>query len=476
MMTTSHFHWTHALHLVDRLCKQETQKHLSDVEILVLEGAWDGKTYDAIASEAHLTVKYVGEVGGRLWQLLSLALAEDVKKTNFRQALLRRWLQEDRPEEPITVVNPVTNLGLNPIFNLVANPVVNLVANPVANPVANSILTPSLSPPDDRWVPRLAIESACDREVLKPGALLRIKAPLQFGKTTLMSRILKTAVTHGYRTVTLNLRDAMREDFENLTCFLQWFLANIISADAGYDDSVSLETHWQRSLGNSKIKCRTFFEKYLLRSDEPLVIAIDEVDRLFQHSDIAGEFLGMLRTWHEDAKTKPLWSQLRLIVVYVEVYTEININQSPFNAGMEVQLMDFDDQQIDKLARSYGLAWTEADRKLLQQTVGGHPYLVDRTLETLAQTQQPLTKLLHSALLPNSPYRGHLERQWHTLQNHPPLIPAFQALIAEQNAISDLPIGNLVKLYDLGLIQLRSSQAMPRYPLYQQYFRERFGR
>jgi AAA-like domain len=456
MMTTSHFHWTQALHLVDRLCKQETQKHLSDVEILVLQGAWDGKTYDAIASEAHLTVKYVGEVGGRLWQLLSLALAEDVKKTNFRQALLRRWLQEDRPEEPITVVSS----GASPVLNL----------------VANSILTPSLSTLDDRWVPRSAIESACDREVLKPGALLRIKAPLQFGKTTLMSRVLNTAVTQGYRTVTLNLRDAMREDFENLTCFLQWFLANIISADAGYDDSVSLETHWQRSLGNSKIKCRTFFEKYLLRSDEPLVIAIDEVDRLFQHSDIAGEFLGMLRTWHEDAKTKPLWSQLRLIVVYVEVYTEININQSPFNAGMEVQLTDFDDGQIDQLAHRYGLAWTEADRKLLQQTVGGHPYLVDRTLETLAQTQQPLTKLLHSALLPNSPYRGHLERQWHTLQNHSPLIPAFQALISEQNAISDLPIGNLVKLYDLGLIQLRSSQAMPRYPLYQQYFRERFGR
>ncbi len=443
MMTTVHFHWTEALPLVDRLCLQATQKHLSDVEILVLQGAWEGKTYDAIASESHLTVKYVGEVGGRLWQLLSHTLEEDVKKTNFRQALLRRWHQ-DEPQALMTNSPP---------------------------PIAVKSLSP------DRWIPR-AMESICYSEVTKPGALLRIKAPLQFGKTTLMSRMLQTAATQGYRTVTLNLRDAVREDFETLTSFLQWFLTHIVSAqdDRSSESIVSVEDHWQRSLGNSKIKCRTFFEKYLLQSEQPLVIAIDEVDRLFQHSDIAGEFLGMLRTWHEDAKTKPLWSQLRLVVVYVEVYTEMNINQSPFNAGMEVQLTDFETDQVGILAQSYGFSLSNADRDAIQDSIGGHPYLVDRTLETFAQTNTQPADLLQSALLPNSPYRSHLERQWHTLQNHPTLIPVFRALLTETMEISRLPIDDLVKLYDLGLIQLRSGQAMPRYPLYQHYFGERFGR
>jgi AAA-like domain len=446
MATTVHFHWTEALTLVDRLCFQATQKHLSDVEILVLQGAWEGKTYDAIASESYLTVKYVGEVGGRLWQLLSHTLEEEVKKTNFRQALLRRWHQDEPLEASTGLTHPTTPIALN-------------------------------SQLPDRWVPR-AIESICYSEVTKPGALLRIKAPLQFGKTTLMSRILQTAATQGYRTVTLNLRDAVREDFETLTSFLQWFLTHIVSAqdDLSAESIVSVEEHWQRSLGNSKIKCRTFFEKYLLKSDQPLVIAIDEVDRLFQYSDIVGEFLGMLRTWHEDAKTKLLWGHLRLIVVYVEVYMEMNINQSPFNAGMEVQLTDFETDQIDALAQSYGFPWTDADRDAIQHSIGGHPYLVDRTLETLAHTQTKPAALLPSCLLPNSPYRSHLERQWHTLQNHPTLIPVFRSLLAETMEISLLPIDDLVKLYDLGLIQLRSGQALIRYPLYQHYFGERFGR
>ncbi len=91
------FQWNAAQQLVDQLMLQTTQKHLSDVEIQVLQGAWEGKTYEAIAAESYLTVKYVSEVGGRLWQLLSEALQEEVKKTNFRQALQRRW-QTHQPQ------------------------------------------------------------------------------------------------------------------------------------------------------------------------------------------------------------------------------------------------------------------------------------------------------------------------------------------------------------------------------------------
>jgi hypothetical protein len=457
--------WCQIQDLVDRLVHQTTGKHLSDVEIQVLRGAWEGQTYEAIAQDCHLTVKYVGEVGGRLWQLLSQALSEEVKKTNFRQALFRYGQQTHL----LALAEPLNETLADP-SSTIAMQLIGPVVEPVVGPIGPAGL-PGLR--GDRWIERTPLEQNCHSEITKPGALLRLKAPLQFGKTLLMSQILQLVSAQGYRTVALNLRDAVREDFGSLTVFLQWFLASLISA---LELPVSLETHWQKSLGNSKIKCRTFFEKNILPTDQPLVIALDEVDRLFAHSDIAGEFLGMLRTWHEDAKTKPIWGQLRMLVVYTEVYTQMDINQSPFNAGLEVPLSEFNTAQIHQLAQAYGLDWTEADQQALMDLVGGQPYLVDRALGAIAQTTQSLSQLLATATHPDSPYRNHLERQWRNLHSNPHLMEPFKAILMAHEPYHLSPgLDEAIKLYDLGLIQLQGNQAIPRYPLYQRYFSERWG-
>ncbi|BAB78273.1 AAA-like domain-containing protein (plasmid) [Anabaena sp. FACHB-709] len=420
------FQWNAAQQLVDQLMLQTTQKHLSDVEIQVLQGAWEGKTYEAIATESYLTVKYVSEVGGRLWQLLSEALQEEVKKTNFRQALQRRW----------QTLQPQSYQGIQH--------------------------QPS------RW-------EFCCAEIDKPGALLRIKAPIQFGKTTLMAQVLKYAQKQGYRAIAINLRDAVADDFDSLDSFLQWFIASVTYA---LNLTVDMETHWRKSLGNSKIKCRTYLQKYLLTDDIPLVIALDEVDRLFTHQLIAGEFLGMLRTWHEDAKTKLLWTQLRLIVLHTEVYTQIDINQSPFNAGTVIQLTELNSTEILTLLNQYQLHWSQQEMKKLTAIVGGHPYLVTLTLKFLAQNPTSLEQLLNTAATPNSIYRSHLERQWHKLQTHSHLLAPLKAIALADAAISIQPhfhLDDVVKLYDLGLIQLQQHQVSIRYELYRQYFRERLG-
>ncbi len=91
MKSESELTWKQTQNLVDDLVFQVTKKHLGASEVQVLHGAWYGKTYETIASESFLAVKYIGEVGGRLWSNLSEALGEEVKKTNFRQALQRQW-------------------------------------------------------------------------------------------------------------------------------------------------------------------------------------------------------------------------------------------------------------------------------------------------------------------------------------------------------------------------------------------------
>jgi hypothetical protein len=271
----------------------------------------------------------------------------------------------------------------------------------------------------------------------------------------------------------LNLRDATPEDFTNLDKFLQWFCTSV-AVMLGLAHPV--DEHWSRSPGNSKIKCRTYFEKYLLTGNRVLALALDEVDRLFPNGKIAGEFLGMLRTWHEDAKTRELWTQLRLIVLHTEVYTELDINQSPFNAGTEVKLTDFSQKQVQDLAQQYGLDWDNDKVKPLMEMVGGHPYLVSEALKQVAHRDMTLEQLLETASNDAGIYRDYLRRHLRNLQQYPQLNVALKNIVTADAPVefnSELNLDIAVKLDDLGLVKLQSNTAMPRYELYRQYFRYR---
>lgn len=65
--------------------------HLTDIQKIVLRGAWQGYTYEEIADREGYSEKYLKrDVGPRLWKILSEALGEKVSKKNFRTALERR--------------------------------------------------------------------------------------------------------------------------------------------------------------------------------------------------------------------------------------------------------------------------------------------------------------------------------------------------------------------------------------------------
>lgn len=77
------------------------------------------------------------------------------------------------------------------------------------------------------YIDRPIIESLCYESIQKPGTLLKIRAPKQMGKTSLMSRIISYSKSLGYQTVFLNLQLADAEILQNLEHFLQWFCARV---------------------------------------------------------------------------------------------------------------------------------------------------------------------------------------------------------------------------------------------------------
>ena len=76
--------------ILDRYVSSKLNRHLKDIEVLIIKGAWAGLSYDEIAEREGYAAKYLRQdVGFKLWKLLSLALGEDVNKTNFRSAVER---------------------------------------------------------------------------------------------------------------------------------------------------------------------------------------------------------------------------------------------------------------------------------------------------------------------------------------------------------------------------------------------------
>ncbi|MGI0487546.1 AAA-like domain-containing protein [Pantanalinema rosaneae CENA516] len=326
------------------------------------------------------------------------------------------------------------------------------------------------------YVERSPYEAQCYREILQPGTLIRIKAPRQMGKTSLMSRILQQAREQGYATVPLSFQHADAGVFANLNQFLQWFCSRVARK---LRSPHAVDEYWSDTFG-SKDNCTAYFEDCLLSEiNTPLVLGLDEVDRIFQYPTIADDFFGLLRAWYEEAgygdSGSGLWEKLRLVIVHsTEVYIPLDVNQSPFNVGLPIELSEFSPEQVLDLAERHGLNWQRSQIEQLMRIVGGHPYLIRLAFYHLAQQHLTLAELLTTAPTEAGIYGDHLRRHLWNLQQHPKLSTALSWVVAANEPI-ELESVLAFKLHSLGLVQLHGNRVTSRFELYRQYFSQRLA-
>ncbi len=227
------------------------------------------------------------------------------------------------------------------------------------------------------------ITSQWQPEIVKSAALIRVKAPRQMGKTSLMKRMLDYAYHHGPRTVFFSFEKLNVEVFATPETFLQYFCASLTD-ELGFPP-FQVAQHWQGEL-DCNMKCDRYFrEQLLLKLDRPLVIGLDEVDSIFPYSEVAKEFFKLLRAWHVDGVggNIPAWEKLKFVITHSqEVYASLSLelNQSPFNVGVDIQLPEFDLTQVQTLVQCHGLVWQTKPLQRLMKLIGGHPYLVRKAL------------------------------------------------------------------------------------------------
>ncbi len=325
---------------------------------------------------------------------------------------------------------------------------------------------------DSRFYIHSNYEQLCYEEVKKPGSLIRIKSPENMGKSSLMLRVLGYAEELGYRTVNINLEQVNQKFFEDLDKFMQWFCA---SAGKQMGVRVKIEEYWDDIFGAND-NTTDYFEKYLLKGVEtPLVVAIDNFDRVFDYARIETDFCGLLRGWHEKSRSDQLWGNLRLIIVHSqESYLPRDINQSPFNVGLPIELGEFKPEQIQELVSLHRLNWKEQQLGQLIDLIGGHPYLVRLALYRISIGDLTFEQFLKTAPTEQGIYKNHLLRHLKPLEDYPDLGKAMKTVVTSKIPVR-LSSEAAFKLDSMGLVVRVENNVQPRCRLYRLYFGDRLG-
>ena len=319
------------------------------------------------------------------------------------------------------------------------------------------------------YLERNGIESLCSQTLEKPAALIRIKAPKLMGKTSLARRIVADGIAKNYQGVYLDLGSVNKEVIINLDNFLRWLCCKV-SSEIEIDNQV--DNAWNTSYLGSNDNCTAYFKKYILKQiNSPLILVLDEVDRLFPYSEVVEDFFGMLRSWHEKGKIYEVWKRLRLVLVHsTEVYIPLDYHQSPFNAGVPVELEEFNQQQVEDLATRHNINPQKSLLEELRRMIGGHPYLLRLAMYDLAVGKTTFENLLQSATTEAGIYSNHLRYLLDILRSAPDLIKALQRVVNSTAGV-ELDSMEIYKLHSLGLVIRENNHVTPRCQLYRDYFR-----
>jgi hypothetical protein len=246
------------------------------------------------------------------------------------------------------------------------------------------------------YIEQTVLQSRAYTEIGQPGGLIRIKAPRKMGKSSFTLRLLHYATSLGYCVLQVDLQRADEAVFSSLDRFLRWF-CTILSYQL--DLPPTLDDYWDAEAG-SKVSSTIYLQQVLLKGTQvPIVFLFNEIDRIFEHPVIFREFLPLLRSWYEEAKSDTALHKLRFVLSYsTEIYVPLNLNQSPFNVGLPIELPHLTVEEVQVLTNAYDLSSGIAFP--LMELVSGHPYLIQLALYHLWNGHSTLPDLLHKAATP----------------------------------------------------------------------------
>jgi DNA-binding SARP family transcriptional activator len=242
-------------------------------------------------------------------------------------------------------------------------------------------------------------------------SIVLVKGPRATGKTSLLARGLQQARESGASVVMTDLQQMTPGQIDTAEgLFLN--LAESMADQLGLDPGVT--SHWDPDRGWN-VNFERFLRRGVLQQTEAAVVwGMDEVDRLFTHS-YAGEVFALFRSWHNLRSLTPAgpWSRLTLAMAYAtEAHLFItDLNQSPFNVGTRLSLEDFTLEQVADLNRRHGSPLRDAaDLTHFIALLGGCPYLVRQGLHQMVSRKLDVRELEIAVRRDDGMLHDHLAR------------------------------------------------------------------
>lgn len=315
------------------------------------------------------------------------------------------------------------------------------------------------------------VERAADRQMERAleegGATLVVKGARQSGKSSLLARAHALARSQGRRSVYLDFQQFDDDQLESLDRLMR-VLAKRVTRSLRAKTRV--EEIWDEDFG-AKENFVDFLSEILDESDEPILLILDEVDRVFERP-YRGDFFAAVRGWHNRRALEPSWERLDLAIGHATDPTLWidDLNQSPFNVGERLRLDDFNDGEVATLAALHGVSLGDG-AETLRRLIGGQPYLMRQALYTLATEGWTVDQLWDVAADETGPFGDHLRGLLWKLRRNEQLFEAMKAAVKGDGCADEMDFQRL-RAVGLVIVDQGNSRlaARPRYELYRRYF------
>lgn len=324
-----------------------------------------------------------------------------------------------------------------------------------------------------RWRSKFYVKRKADTDLkyqlARRGSTTLICAPNQSGKSSLLIQGVHHARKRGLRVVALDLQRVASAHLTSVDGFLR-YLADFVVGKLRLDPA-EVGRVWQTAPGPQE-GMTSLMEDYILpHSEAPLVLAIDETDRLLQTAYYS-DFFALLRFWHGNRAMEDQWNDLHMVMTLVaEPYLLIvGEGQSPWNVGRTLHLRDFDLRQVRELNRHHGSQLAEGELQELHALLDGHPYLTRKALYDLAMEGLVWADLARLAADDRGPFGEHLQSQYWSISDQPGLRAALRQIILHNRCEDE---SAFLQLQRYGLVKENDRQCVCRCRLYEVYFRDK---
>ena len=307
--------------------------------------------------------------------------------------------------------------------------------------------------------------------IARHDSIVLVKGARQVGKTSLLARGLEAARMVGAQVLPIDFQHFGPAAFET-TAKLLLAMSELISYQI--DSPSRPHENWNDLLSPSSNFERFLRREVLAHDDSYFVLALDEVDRLFNH-DYASEIFGLFRSWHNLRALDPNgpWSRLTIAIAYAtEAHLFItDLNQSPFNVGTRLTLDDFTGEQLAELNDRYGDPLVDDEQIVrFQRLVGGHPYLAQKGLYEISKHDVSLTTLEQNADRDDGPFGDHLNRLLLSLQQDQALLEELRGFVLSGAKLSNT---GFYRLRSAGVLSGEAAdEPRPRCDLYARYLKK----